>query len=342
MRGDMVHSALIFDPSPAIGSCHAATIVELADGDLMAAWFGGTHEGHADVAIWLARFDGDRWLAPVKIVDEADVPLWNPVLFRDSSDRVWLFYKAGPTIPAWSGVFIRSEDDGHTWSQPTLMPAGLLGPAKNKPITLSNGDILSPTSSETWQNWTSWVEISPDRGETWSRHGPITAPGFGAGGDRSDRISAEWDNANRRLHLPQSHRGLIQPAVWEYAPGRLRMLMRATRSVGAVCMADSQDYGWTWAPAHPIDILNPNSGLDAACLPDGRIALVCNPVSQGRTPLSLLFSADNGETWPERMELETGSGEFSYPSVIGAKDGRLHVVYTYDRRSIKHQIIEAP
>ena len=104
------------------------------------------------------------------------VPLWNPVLFRDAPGVIWLFYKAGPTVPAWSGFYLQSRDAGRSWSAPLMLPAGLTGPAKNKPITLSNGDILCGASAETWRNWTAWAEISADGGRAWTRHGPIIAP----------------------------------------------------------------------------------------------------------------------------------------------------------------------
>ncbi len=95
----------IFEPNPNYPpSCHAATLLELSNSDLLAAWFAGTHEGHPDVAIWLSHFDGDAWCEPVKIADEPGVPLWNPVLFRDETDIIWLFYKAGPAVLAWTGV----------------------------------------------------------------------------------------------------------------------------------------------------------------------------------------------------------------------------------------------
>ena len=328
-------------PDPRYPSCHAATVVELADGCLLAAWFAGTHEGHPDVAIRLAHCDGDTWHEPSTVVDEPGVPLWNPVLFRDETDTVWLFFKAGPTVPAWTGLYVKSRDGGHTWSPPTVLPAGLLGPAKNKPITLSNGDILCGTSNESWRSWACWVEISTDGGGTWTRHGPIAAPGFPADetGD-DDLLSATWDVASGALLLLQEHPGVIQPTVWEYAPGRLKMLMRATRRVGVVCASDSDDYGRTWSPATPTEIPHPNSGLDAVRLSDGRIVLACNPTREGRTPLSLLISEDNGQTWPWRQDVETGPGEYSYPSVIQAADGRVHVIYTYQRRQIRHLIVD--
>ncbi len=136
--------------------------------------------------------------------------------------------------------------------------------------------------------------------------------------------------------MPQDFPGVIQPAIWEYAPDRLRMLMRATRQVGSVCLAESLDGGLTWSPARRLDVPNPNSGLDATRLADGRIALVCNPVTSGRSPLSLLISEDNGETFPVRVDLETRPGEYSYPSILQTRDGSLHVVATYDRRRIEH------
>jgi predicted neuraminidase len=347
LENTMFRSQPIFETIPAHPSCHAATLVELPSGHLLAAWFAGTHEGHPDVSIWVARFDGDHWLEPVKVADEPDVPLWNPVLFRDRAGAVWLFYKAGPTVPAWTGLYVKSLDGGQAWSAPTTLPAGLLGPAKNKPTTLSNGDILCGTSTESWRSWACWVEISCDGGQTWSRYGPITAPGWtGQVVETDEPVTGTWDAVTHSLILPQKHYGVIQPAVWEYAPGRIKMLMRATQRVGVVCSASSNDNGCTWTPASPTDIPNSNSGLDAVRLADGRIVLACNPAREGRIPLSLLMSEDNGETWPWRRDVETESGgpsvpEYSYPSVIQASDGRVHVVYTYQRRRIHHFVSDA-
>jgi predicted neuraminidase len=192
-------------------------VVELAEGRLLAAWFAGTREGHRDVAIWLAHYDGREWGEPFVVADEPDAPLWNPVLFRDGTDTVWLFYKAGPSVPAWTGLCRQSLDGGRAWSAPAALPIGILGPAKNKPLLLSNGDLLCGSSSETWRSWACWVEISGDDGKTWSKHGPIVAPGHSSahrvGGD--DPTSAVWDTQAQAIVLPQQHCGIIQPTVWE-------------------------------------------------------------------------------------------------------------------------------
>jgi len=332
----------IFRPNPVAPSCHAATIVEPAAGQLLAAWFAGTYEGHPDVAIWLSRCKGGVWRDPVKVADEPDVSHYNPLLFRDETGTLWLFYKIGLSVPTWTGVYRKSRDGGKSWSAPALLPAGLIGPAKNKPITLSHGEILCGTSNETWRSWACWVERSSDGGKSWTRHGPIVAPGAGAYEAGSAKlVSAIWDEAAGALLVPQDFSGVIQPTLWEYAPGRVKMLMRATQRVGCVCASLSDDYGRTWSFAERVPIPNPNSGLDAVRLQDGRIVLVCNPVREGRTPLSVLVSEDNGQTWPRRLDLETHPGEYSYPSVIQAEDGRVHVVATHRRVQIFHYVLES-
>lgn len=330
----------LFEAGRHFSSCHAATVAEAADGDLLCAWFAGTHEGSPDVAIWMARRHQGVWGEPAIVADVPGVPLWNPVLFCDVRNTLWLFYKIAPSIPAWTGAYLRSYDHGHTWNAPILLPAGLLGPSKNKPITLSNGDILSPTSCETWRSWAAWVEISTDDGETWQRVGPLAAPlgwlegqAFPSG---EGATSVVWDAEQGALRLPQATHGVIQPTAWEWAPGRVRMLMRATATIGAVCLADSLDYSRTWSPLRRTNIPNPNSGLDAVRLADGRIVLACNPTREGRTPLALLVSYDNGETWPVHLDLETVPGEYSYPSIIQGRDGRIHCVYTHRRERIAY------
>lgn len=337
----MPRASPVFSFNRRAPSCHAATIVEVVPGEFLAAWFAGTHEGHPDVAVWLARYRDGVWGEPVVAADELEASHYNPVLFRDRAGALWLFYKVGLSVPTWTGVYRRSHDGGRTWSEPTVLPAGLIGPAKNKPITLSNGDILCGTSHETWGSWACWAEVSTDGGRTWTKHGPIEAPGTGRyEASLETVVSAVWDAASGQVVLPRHFAGVIQPTLWEHAPGRVKMLMRSTQRVGCVCAATSDDYGRTWSTSEPVAVPNPNSGLDAVRLRDGRIALACNPLREGRTPLSVLISHDNGTTWPRRIDLETAAGEYSYPAIIEAADGRLHVAATHRRERIMHYVLD--
>ena len=292
---------------------------------MLAAWFGGEKEGANDVAIYMARWNGENWSQPWQMAAEPGVPLWNPVLHRARDGAIWLFYKVGPTIPAWTGCYRISRNDGHNWSAPAALPAGLLGPSKNKPLLLSNGDVLSGTSAETWHSWSAWAELSRDDGASWTRYGPICAP--------------PAEEPPMESPLPATYRGVIQPTQWESAPGRVRMLLRATRAVGWVCLSDSQDGGRTWGPTRTTTVPNPNSGIDAVRLHNGRVVLACNPVPSGRSPLSLLVTDDDGDTWPERLDLEREPGEYSYPAIIQCSDGRIHLAYTWRRETIRHVVL---
>ena len=98
----------------------------------------------------------------------------------------------------------------------------------------------------------------------------------------------------------------------------------------------SGDMGKTWSPLKAIPVANNNSGIDAVTLRDGLQLLVCNPVEKGRNKLSLLASGD-GKEWNEITVLEDQlEGEFSYPAIIQGKDGRVHITYTYNRKTIKY------
>ncbi len=309
--GQKVSKEFIYKEAP-FAQCHASTILEAQNGDMLAAWFGGTKEKAPDVAIWMSRRTADGWSAPVEMARHEQMPTWNPVLFRAQDGVTWLYYKYGPDPRTWTGAYRRSEDDGRTWSDWAPMPAGLLGPIKNKPLTLPDGTIISGTSVESHEAWASWAEISKDQGRTWRRFGPISHP--------------------------TEPFGVIQPAVVPILGG-IRMYMR-TRNVGRIGYADSFDGGQTWSPVWETELPHPNSGIDAVGLPDGRIALLYNHTEQGRTPLHLSISADEGKSWKTLAVLEDEPGEYSYPAIIYGSDGALHMTYTWRRETVRYVRVE--
>jgi predicted neuraminidase len=317
----VIASRFIYESAP-FPECHASTIVSTPSG-LVAAWFGGQHEKAPDVGIWVARYDGkgeggQGWSAPVEVANGVQHtklrwPCWNPVLFQDPEGPLVLFYKVGPSPSTWWGMRTESVDGGITWSRPHRLPDGILGPIKNKPVRLKSGDWLCPTSYETDEKpsrWTVHFERTGDRGFTWSRTEPL----------------------NDGLEL-----AAIQPSILTHADGGLQALGRTRQ--GRLFTIRSADQGETWGKMGLLDLPNSNSGTDAVTLRDGRHVLVYNHTSKGRSPLNVAVSRD-GENWEGAVVLESEPGEYSYPAVIEAADGRVEITYTWKRQRIKHVTID--
>lgn len=316
----VVASEFVYEAAP-YPSCHASTIVE-ADGSLIASWFGGTHERHPDVGIWVAHKgidgEGEGWSTPVEVangvVDGERFPTWNPVLFKPSSGPLLLFYKVGPTPQNWWGMLITSDDGGRSWSAPRRLPEGIVGPVKNKPIELEDGVVLCPSSTED-HGWRVHFERTPDNGRTWEATPPVDDP---------ESIRA------------------IQPSLLRHGGGVLQAIGR-TRSSG-VFQTWSYDNGRTWREMTTTGLPNPSSGTDAVTLADGRHLLVYNhnPNYKGRSPLNVALS-DDGKSWRAALVLEDENEHkagYSYPAVIQSSDGLVHITYTWRRERIKHVVLD--
>ena len=296
-------SGFIFESAP-FPSCHASTVVEAAPGRFVAAWFGGTDEGAKDVQIWLSRVDGGKWSPPAVVGTSPGVPHWNPVLFVTKPGELTLWYKAGPSPETWTGYVRRSADGGATWDKPEMLPAGFYGPVRAKPLSLGGSHLLAGTSVETHRCWTAYVDYSEDFGRTWRRSNPL--------------------GTNQ-----------IQPALFRAANGDVVALLRS-RNPLRVCRAVSADGGRTFGPAEPLSVPNPSAGVDVVRA--GEVVwLICNPVAIGRSPLSLLRSADDGRTWEKVRDVESQPGEYSYPALVETSDGRLAMTYTWKRTRIKFE-----
>ncbi len=153
--------------------CHASSIVETTKGTLLTTWFGGTKEKHPDVCIWVSRLTDQGWSAPVQVADGIQTdgkrhPCWNPVLYQIHNGQLVLFYKVGPSPSDWWGLMRTSSDDGITWSAAQKLPDGMVGPIKNKPVALADGQILYPTSTED-QGWRLHFERSSPDLKQWSK-----------------------------------------------------------------------------------------------------------------------------------------------------------------------------
>uniref|UniRef100_UPI0032162B93 sialidase family protein n=1 Tax=uncultured Draconibacterium sp. TaxID=1573823 RepID=UPI0032162B93 len=301
-------------------SCHASTIEETSEG-LIASWFGGTAEKNPDVGIWVSRFVNGKWTRPVEAANgiqhkELRYPTWNPVLFNTGKE-IQLYYKEGPNCSDWWGERITSDDNGKTWSTPVRLPEEIWGPIKNKPVLLSNGELLCPSSTEL-TGWQVHMEITPDMGKTWERTKSL--------------------NDGKKT-------GAIQPTIFLHKNGKLQALNRSKNQM--ILSTWSEDNGRIWTDLEPVDLPNPNSGIDGVTLKDGRHVLIYNHIKPSKTwgdrnILNLAISKD-GITWEAGVLLEYDpdkDSEYSYPAVIQTKDGMVHITYTWNRKLIKHVVID--
>ncbi len=305
----------IFDVSP-VPSVHASTLAEAPGGSLLAAWFGGSFEGHEDVGIWLSEKPDRhrRWSEPRLVADGVQpdgrrFSCWNPVLHRGGDGRLLLFYKVGPSPRRWWGMVTHSTDGGRSWAQPERLADGILGPIKNKPVETPDRLLISPSSSE-HAGWRIHLEYSRDGGHTWRVGKPLnTGRDFAA----------------------------IQPCILAYAEG-FQILCRSRQGVITECRSAD---GLHWSKMRPTELPNPDSGIDGAVLADGRGLVVYNHSARKRTPLNVAVSSDEGRTWVPMLVLERDAGEFSYPAVIVDAAGLIHIAYTWNRQTIRHVMIDA-
>jgi len=344
---------------------HSSSIVELSNGDLLVCWFHGSGERQADdVKVLGARWSKRKnaWSKPFLMADTPFFPDPNPTLFIDSKNRLWLFwavilanewhtalmkYKVssdylGDRPPKWESadnllvipknIAKRTEEVfGKLTSEPGRageIAARQIKLANDKyfsrvgwftrthPKQLPSGRILVPMYSDGYSF--SIMGISDDGGATWYGSEPIV--GFGN----------------------------IQPSVLRRKNGELVAYMRDNGPPPKRAhMATSKDDGVTWTTAQDTEIFNPGSSLEGAVLRDGRWILVHNDTERGRHSLAVALSEDEGKTWTRKRHLELDKsdkpGQYHYPSVIQAKDGSIHVTYSYfvnlpegQRKSIKH------
>lgn len=313
-----IESSYIADP-PVTTNSHASTLVEHKPNEILAAWFGGKYEGAKDVGIYISAYKNKKWSTPKELIQPLikngdTLPCWNPVLFKSKSNNLYLFYKVGKNPREWFGAMIVSKDDGATWGETKYLPDGIYGPIRNKPIETTPGVILCGSSTESVKTdeWRIHVEEYTEETDSWQK------------------IAVE-NNQNFDV---------IQPTFLIHGKSDLQMLSRSKHN--KIVSSWSGDNGKSWIRTNTINVINSNSGIDALTINKNLFLLVNNPLPigkdwfNGRNILDVEYSND-GIKWSKLFDLEKQEkGEFSYPAIIQTTDKKIHILYTYDRKYIKH------
>lgn len=319
-------------PDTGAPSVHAASLIALKDGAVRAFWFAGSREGAPDVSIYSSVYDphSANWSAPTVVMDRISAEkglaryiakLGNPVPSRLPDGNLQLFFVT-VSIGGWAGSSISaitSDDEGLTWSNPQrLISSPLLNLStlvKSPGISFADGLLGLPAYHE-------WI----------GRFGEFL------------RIDAGRVIDKRRM---SSGRSAIQPLVFVSDAQDASAYFRQTRSSGLpkqIPVAVTQNAGQNWQQSGDLAIANPNSAVAGVSLKNGARILAVNNIEAGRYRLVLMMSRPKSAQWQIVEVLEDDEAlpdaqrkEFSYPYIISVDGDDVHLVYTWDRKKIRHR-----
>ncbi len=306
---------------------HPACMTQLANGDYYLVYYCGTGEYATDTAVYGSRRKkGKRkWSYPVVISDTPFTSDGNSVIWQAPDGVVWLFHvvRYGETWSTSRIVAKISRDNGKTWSDTVMLTFQEGTMVRSHPIVLKDGDYLLPIYHETGAN-TEW--LAADSASLFLRR---------------DIKSGKWTPTNE-IH---SRIGNIQPSVVQINDHDLIAYCRRGGGYeptkdGWLVRSESHDGGRTWSEGKDSTFPNPNAAVDFIKLSNGHLLLVYNDSMNDRNPLTAAISTDNDKSYPCRRNIiDDPKGDFGYPTAIEAQDGKIHVMFTSDERTVIREAI---
>lgn len=351
---------------------HGSSIAETPEGDLIAVWFHGSGERTADdVMVQGARLNAgeSQWSEPWVATDTPNLPDCNPVLFIDSSDKLWLFWVA---IQAneWGSALLMSrtstdyEGDGPpvwNWQSPIHTdPKNIIEPFK---AVLKDAETaLAPfmavnenLKKEIEYGWTAIDDKLTRRLGWMTRTRPVQLENgrilLGLYSDvfncslaaYTDDGGARWHSSEPILDPAAKHIGNVQPGFIQRKNGEVVAYMRDNGIPNYVRTSVSKDNGETWSGVDMLTIRESGASVASLGLASGHWLLLVNDLVDGRHVLTAYLSEDEGASWMWKRSLEAeekDKGSFSYPCLIQAADGRIHATYSHKKDGIEGSAIK--
>ncbi|MEN9391192.1 MAG: hypothetical protein RL017_490 [Pseudomonadota bacterium] len=299
-------------------SAHSSSVVTLPNGDILAFWFAGSHEGNPDVKIWQSQYNGESWsfarpiVSPHLIAEATNrytKKVGNPVAYLAPNGKLHLFV-VSVGIGGWSGSSLNhfiSSDYGATWSDGKKL---ILSPFLNmstlvrtNAVSLTDGGFYLPVYHELIRTYPELLR-------------------FDNLGDFIGEIRLTNQNT------------LLQPAILPLSYESAFAYMRNNQRIDQILYyQQTNDGGQTWSRPLPTNLTNPDSSLVVARIESNQYIMIHNIAN--RNKLALAYSSD-GIKWNDFYLLENASGEeFSYPSIT-MHDNFIDILYTWKRLKIKH------
>jgi len=332
---------------------HSSSIVELPNGDLLTCWFEGSGERTAnDVLINGSRLKKgqSKWSEPFLMADTPAQPDCNPILFLNKNNKLFLMWIAveanrwershlmvktstnynndGPPVWNWKDLILLKPGEEFAERAREQFEANGRQDLAWAEYALPYEEMLIEAAKDPKKRETGWM---PRTHPTILENGKILLPLYSDGFNFGLIAISEDDGISWKCSLPIVGRGLNQPSLVERSDGSIVAFMRDDGDEpGRILVSHSEDEGYSWTYARKSDLPNPGASIEVIKLKSGRWLMVYNDMDDGRYSLSVAISDDQGESWLWQKNLEyLKHGSFSYPSVIQAVDGRIHITYSY-------------
>jgi len=337
-----------------------STMLRLKDGRIMFAYteyYGDDWADHAiaHICACYSTDEGETWTKPTEILAKPEEAqnLMSPSLARLPDGALGMFYLR-KDVQADKGVscmpwFIRSDDEGETWSEPVVcgMPLGYYCGINDGALVSKTGRVYMPMSyagarHDSFKSMDPKPEphvsdiriaYSDDNGRTWKAHPAV-------------------------LTSPFAIDGLYEPGLFEHEDGTLWMYARTT--FGHQYQSLSYDGGETWTPVEPnFRFTTPDAPMRVKRV--GKyVAAVYNPIpfnclmeakekwgSPKRTPIVVSLCDNDGRSLDDPTKTgahneladvvnntylleDDMTNSYCYPSIVEVEGGFLVSYYHSD------------